>query len=153
MVVLAAVSLCLLGTYLLVSAVLYGVKDYVSDNYYIGRHPWVFSVVMGVSGALLLPAMMERGGEFRFLALFAVFGLLLVAVEPHYKVAKMHSVGALTALICGVGWVATFHPALVGGVVLAWFAYWLAKLPRPYYVGEVAAFGLIYGNLLLNEWI
>lgn len=146
---LVIVSMCLFALYLGVMALIYGVREYVSDNYYIGHHPWVFSVVMGVSGALLLPAMMERGGEFRFLALFAVFGLMLVAVEPHYKVAKMHSVGALTALVCGVGWVATFHPAFVGGVALAWFAYWRTKLPRPYYVGEVLAFGLIYGTLLI----
>ena len=150
MEILVMISLCLLGFYTGGMALKCGIKNYVSDNYYIGHSPWMFSVVIGVSGALLLPAMLEKGSSFQFLALFAVFGLLLVAAAPHYKVEKMHNIGAYMALICGVGWVATFHPIAVLVIVAAWGAYRVLDLPKPYYIGEVLAFCLIYGNLLFG---
>lgn len=149
MTILVLISAVIMLSYLSVMGVKYGVKNFVSDNYYIGRQSWLFSFVIGVVGALLLPPMLEKGGNFGFLALFAVFGLLLVAVEPHYKIEKMHSIGALMALICGVLWVATFKPILVAFAVVLWFGYKVLKFPKPYYVGEVLAFLLIYINLLL----
>ena len=146
---MAIVSAIVLSAYLIIMALCYGVKKYVSDNYYIGKWPWAFSTVIAVSGGLLLPPMLEKGGHAPFLALFAVFGLLIVALAPHYKVDKMHAVGAFTALICGVMWAMSFHTRIVACVTMAWCCYWAAKLPRPYYVGEVLAFGLIYGTLLI----
>lgn len=147
---MAIISAIILATYLIAMGLAYGVKEYVSDNYYIGRHPWLFSVVMAVSGGLMLPPMLEKGGAAPFLALFAVFGLLIVALAPHYKVDKMHAVGAFTALICGVMWAMSFHTRIVACVAMAWCCYWVAKLPKPYYVGEVLAFALIYGTLLMG---
>ena len=64
--------------------------------------------------------------------------------EPLYKVEKMHTIGAFTALICGTLWVATFHPFIVSFAWLFWGAYVLLKLPKPYYLGEVIALALIY---------
>lgn len=149
MTILVLISAVIMLSYLSVMGVKYGVKNFVSDNYYIGRQSWLFSFVIGVVGALLLPPMLDKGGNFGFLALFAVFGLLLVAVEPHYKIEKMHSIGALMSLTCGVLWVATFKPILVAFAVVFWLGYKVLKFPKPYYVGEVLAFLLIYINLLL----
>ena len=132
---MAIISLIILATYLIAMGLAYGVREYVSDNYYIGKHPWLFSVVMAVSGGLMLPPMLEKGGDAPFLALFAVFGLLIVALAPHYKADKM--------------WAMSFHTRIVACVTMVWCFYWAAKLPRPYYVGEVLAFGLIYGTLLI----
>ena len=146
---MAVISLIILATYLIAMGLAYGVREYVSDNYYIGKHPWLFSVVMAVSGGLMLPPLLEKGGDAPFLALFAVFGLLIVALAPHYKVDKMHAVGAFTALICGVMWAMSFHTRIVACVAMAWCCYWAAKLPKPFYVGEVLAFALIYGTLLI----
>nr|DAK17555.1 MAG TPA: hypothetical protein [Caudoviricetes sp.] len=149
MTILVLISAVIMLSYLSVMGFKYGVKKFVSDNYYIGRQSWLFSFVIGVVGALLLPPMLEKGGNFGFLALFAVFGLMLVAVEPHYKIEKMHSIGALMALICGVLWVMSFKPILVAFAVVFWFGYKVLKFPKPYYVGEVLAFLLIYISLLL----
>ena len=150
MVVLIAISLFLMATYLIGMAIRYGVKEYVSDNAYLGRCRWLFSAVMVLSPLTLLPAMLEKGGAALFLALFAVFGLCIVGIEPLYKVEKMHATGAFIALICGALWVATFHPLIVACVVVAWVAYLMLKLPNPYYVGEVATFTLIYANVLIE---
>jgi hypothetical protein len=141
---MAIISAIILATYLLVMALTCGVREYVSDNYYIGRHPWVFSLVLGISGGLLLPAMLDKGGNFQALALFAVFGLMMVAISPHYKVDKMHSVGALIALVSGVLWVVSFHPYITLLVIAGWLIYWKFKMSHPYYIGEVLAFILIY---------
>lgn len=145
---LAIISLIVLATYLVYMAVRYGVKEYVSDNYYVSKHNYMFTAVMLVVGITLLPSMMDKGGDFRLLSLFASFGLILVAMEPHYKAECMHAVGAVMALICGTLWVATFHPFIVGVTALCWVVYRLLNLPKPYYVGEVAALILIYYTII-----
>ena len=146
---LAIISLIVLATYLVYMAVRYGVKEYVSDNYYVSKHNYMFTVIMLAVGITLLPSMMDKGGDFRLLSLFASFGLILVAMEPHYKAERMHAVGAVVTLVSGTAWVATFHPITVSIALACWTAYKLLGLPKPYYWGEVAAFGLVYETILI----
>lgn len=148
MVVLTIISALVMVAYLATMAALYGTGDYVSDYAYMGKHRWLFSATMAISSITLLPVMLEKGGIAPFLALFAVFGLILVGGEPLYKKEKMHSIGAFMALICGTLWVATFHPFIVGVTALCWVVYRLLNLPKPYYVGEVAALILIYYTII-----
>ena len=149
MVVLTIISALVMVAYLATMVALYGIGDYVSDYAYMGKHRWLFSATMATSSITLLPVMMEKGGIAPFLALFAVFGLILVGGEPLYKKEKMHSIGAFTALICSTLWVATFHPIIVSIALACWTAYKLLGLPKPYYWGEVVAFGLVYGTILI----
>lgn len=148
MVVLTIISALVMVAYLATMTALHGIGEYVSDYAYMGKHRWLFSATMATSSITLLPVMMEKGGIAPFLALFAVFGLILVGGEPLYKKEKMHSVGAFTALICSTLWVATFHPFIVGVTALCWMVYRLLNLPKPYYVGEVAALILIYYTII-----
>ncbi len=148
MTVLYIISLLIMVAYLATMAALYGIGEYVSDYAYMGKHRWLFSATMATSSITLLPVMLEKGGIAPFLALFAVFGLILVGGEPLYKKEKMHSVGAFTALICGTLWVATFHPFIVGVTALCWVVYRLLNLPKPYYAGEVTALALIYYTII-----
>ena len=149
MMVLYIISLLIMVAYLATMAALHGIGEYVSDYAYMGKYRWLFSATMVTSSLTLLPVMMEKGGIAPFLALFAVFGLILVGGEPLYKKEKMHSVGAMTALICGTLWVATFHPILAGVTALCWVVYRLLNLPKPYYIGEVAALALIYYTIII----
>ena len=139
-----------MSIYLVGMGIRYGVKEYVSDNAYLGKYRWLFSAVMLLCSLTLLPVMLEKGGVAPFFALFAVFGLCIVGIEPLYKIEKMHATGAFIALICGALWVATFHPLIVACVAVTWVAYLMLKLPNPYYVGEVATFTLIYTNVLIE---
>lgn len=148
MMVLYIISLLIMVAYLGTMAALQGIGEYVSDYAYIGKYRWLFPATMVTSSLTLLPVMMEKGGIAPFLALFAVFGLILVGGEPLYKKEKMHSVGAFTALFCGTLWVVTFHPILAGVTALCWAVYRLFKLPKPYYIGEVAALALIYYTII-----
>ena len=149
MEILTIISLSIMSIYLVGMGIRYGVKEYVSDNAYLGRCRWLFSAVMVLSSLTLLPAMLEKGGVAPFLALFAAFGLCIVGIEPLYKVEKMHATGAFIALICGALWVATFHPFLVVGVTLSWGCYYLLKLPKPYCIGEVTTFVMIYITIII----
>ena len=149
MVVLIIISALVMVAYLATMTALYGTGDYVSDYAYMGKHRWLFSATMATSSITLLPVMMEKGGIAPFLAFFAVFGLVLVGGEPLYKKEKMHSIGAFTALICSTLWVATFHPIIVSIALACWTAYKLLGLPKPYYWGEVVAFGLVYATILI----
>lgn len=149
MEILKIISLSIMSIYLFGMGVRYGVKEYVSDNAYLGKYRWLFSVVMMLSSLTLLPVMLEKGGVAPFFALFAVFGLCIVGIEPLYKIEKMHAVGAFIALICGALWVATFHPFLVVGVTSSWGCYYLLKLPKPYYIGEVTTFVMIYITIII----
>lgn len=133
-----------MGAYLTAMAALHGIGEYVSDYAYMGKYRWLFSATMVTSSLTLLPVMMEKGGIAPFLAFFAIFGLVLVGGEPLYKVEKVHTVGAFTALVSGTLWVATFHPIIVSIALACWTAYKLLGLPKPYYWGEVIALALIY---------
>lgn len=151
MSVLAIMSFSVMSVYLITMAALYGVREYVSDNYYIGRHPWTFSVAMCTSAMLLLPVMLERGGSFQFFAFFACAGLVLVGVEPHYKSeysGKIHATGAISALIAGMLWSMTmcWQVAVVGTAM--WLFYCALFKKRRFYFGEVAALAVVYGTVL-----
>lgn len=150
MTALYIISLLIMVAYLATMAALHGIGEYVSDYAYIGKYRWLFSATMVTSSLTLLPVMLEKSGIAPFLALFAVFGLILVGGEPLYKKEKMHSIGAFTALICGTLWVAIFHPFIVGVTTLCWAVYRLLNLPKPYYIGEVTALVLIYGTILIR---
>lgn len=151
MMVLAVISFAVMSAYLITMAGLYGVREYVSDNYYIGRHPWIFSAVMCISALLLLPAMLDKGGGFQFLAFLACVGLVLVGVEPHYKSeysSKIHAGGAITALIAGMLWSMTICWQVAIIDASAWVIYCTLFKKRRYYVGEVAALAAVYGTVL-----
>ena len=142
-----------MSVYLITMAALYGVREYVSDNYYIGRHPWTFSVAMCTSAMLLLPAMLDQGGSFQFLAFFACAGLILVGVEPHYKSEycdRIHATGAISALVAGMGWSLAMCPTAAITSAAAWGIYCLLFRKRRYYFGEVAALAAVYGTVLFN---
>ena len=150
MMVLAVISFVVMSVYLITMAGLYGVREYVSDNYYIGRHPWTFSAVMCTSAMLLLPVMLERGGSFQFLAFFACAGLILVSVEPHYKseyCGRIHATGAISALVAGMGWSLSMCPVAAITSAAVWGMYCLFFKKRRYYFGEVAALMAVYGSV------
>ena len=147
MIGLVLFNIAMMTGYLLLMAYRYGVRDYVSDNYYISRRPWMFSIVMVSSAFTLLPVMLDKGG-LQFLAFLSAFGLALVGAEPHYKSRKAHAIGAYMALICGVGWCMSvaWLPTVVA---IALYTVYLFSIGRkPYYVGEVLALSDMYITLM-----
>lgn len=117
------VTLCI---YIVTMAMLHGVQEYVSDNFYVAYNKWLFSVVMVFAGFSFLPYMMELSECLGIFALLTSCGLILVGLEPHYKTEfgfLPHNIGAYTALIAGT-------------------IYSLALNPLPY-LCTLAVFGLV----------
>lgn len=151
MKVVAIISFILMAVYLLFCAIRYGVKGYVSDNYYIAKEKWLFSAMMMSTAVVLCPLMIAKGGDtWGFLGALAGFGLLLVGVEPHYKTyGKLaHNVGAWTACISSLIWSAIFHPYITGWLISSYIIYYFTIGKKSMYVGEVLVFALVYFNLL-----
>lgn len=147
---LVLVSLITIVVWLLYSALRYGVGEYVSDNYYITKEKWLFSVVMVLTAGLLLLPMLSKSEEYGCFAFLSCMGLILVGTEPHYKTyGKLaHNVGAWVTCISSVVWSAIFHPYITACVFFAYLAYYIAVGKKVMYVGEISVFALVYFNLL-----
>lgn len=147
---LVLISLLLMSSWLSYSAIRYGIGEYVSDNYYITKEKWLFSVIIVVTAGLLLLPMINRSEDYGCFAFFSCMGLILVGTEPHYKThGKLaHNIGAWTACISSVIWSAIFHPYVTGWVITSYIIYYFTIGKKPMYVGEILVLAIIYFNLL-----
>ena len=116
------ISFLLLGGFLLLAAMRFGVPAMVSDVYYqlqncagsevIGdkrkrNYGWVFTVVMVTCAILMLIPLLDSGKGVQFLAFLGCGGLMFVGAAPNYLDADaypIHKVGALVAAAGCVGW-------------------------------------------------
>ena len=147
---LVLISLITIVVWLLYSDLRYGTGEYVSDNYYITKEKWLFSVVMVLTAGLLFLPMLSKSEEYGCFAFLSCMGLILVGTEPHYKTyGKLaHNVGAWTACASSLIWSALFHPYITACVFFAYLAYYIAVGKKVMYVGEISVFALVYFNLL-----
>lgn len=138
---LAFISFLLLGGYLLLMALRFGIPNMVSDTYYqlqgctgsevIGdkhkqNYGWVFTLVMFVSAILMLIPLLDSGKGIQFLAFLGCVGLMFVGFVPRYLDSTEHIIhksAAITAAIGCVGWCASVSiiPTLV--ILTAYLAY------------------------------
>lgn len=122
MYILSVISFLLLGGFLLLAAMRFGVPSMVSDVYYqlqnctgsevIGdknkrNYGWVFTAVMVTCAILMLIPMLDSGKGVQFLAFIGCGGLMFVGAAPNYLDADaypIHKIGALVAASGCVGW-------------------------------------------------
>ena len=147
---LVLISLITIVVWLFYSALRYGTGEYVSDNYYITKEKWLFSVVMVLTAGLLFLPMLSKSEEYGCFAFLSCMGLILVGTEPHYKTyGKLaHNVGAWTACISSLIWSAIFHPYITGWLISSYIIYYFTIGKKNMYVGEISVFALVYFNLL-----
>ncbi len=145
---LSVSAFLLLGGYLLLMAMRFGVPDMVSDTFYqlqgtYGseivpfKKPmklgWLFTIVMVVSAFLMMMCMLDCGKGVSFMAFLGCVGLCFVGCAPNYcdkDEYKVHKAGAVTAAIGCVGWCLSvcWWVTLVISVIylaylaLSWFA-------------------------------
>ena len=119
---LVFISFLLLGGFLLLSAMRFGVPDMVSDTYYqlqstIGSEVldgktkrnfgWVFSLVMVLVAFLMLVALLDTGRGVQFLVFIGCSGLAFVGCAPNYydkTEYPVHKCAAIIAAVGCVGW-------------------------------------------------
>lgn len=118
---LSLISFLLLGVFLLLSAMRFGIPDMVSDTYYqlqgttgsevLGgktkrNFGWVFSVVMVLIAFLMMVAILDLGRGVQCLAFIGCAGLAFVGCAPNYlgDESRVHKIAALVAAAGCVGW-------------------------------------------------
>lgn len=171
MYVLSIVSFLMLGGFLLLAAMRFGVPAMVSDVYYqlhgctgsevIGdkrkrNYCWVFSAVMVASAILMLIPMLDTGKGVQFLAFLGCGGLMFVGFVPRYLDSSEHIIhksAAITAAIGCVGWCASVNliPTILLAIAVLIIYFPPAKKTKAVgcYWAEVAAFLDVY----LTYWI
>lgn len=172
MYILSVISFLLLGGFLLLAAMRFGVPAMVSDVYYqlqdctgsevIGdknkrNYGWVFTAVMVTCAVLMMVCMLDTGKGVQFLAFIGCVGLMFVGFAPNYldkDEQLIHKVGALVAASGCVGW--CLSVCWVPTAILA-FIYLLlvgysdddSECNHVLYMAEVAGFLDVY----ITYWI
>lgn len=171
MYVLSIISFLMLGGFLLLAAMRFGVPAMVSDVYYqlqncmgsevVGdkrkrNYGWVFTLIMFVSVILMLVSLLDSGKGIQFLAFLGCAGLMFVGFVPHYldnAEHAIHKAAAITAAIGCVGWCSSVNlaPTLLLAIAVLIIYFPPAKKPKTvgYYWAELAAFLDVY----LTYWI
>lgn len=147
MYVLSIISFLLLGGFLLLAAMRFGIPDMVSDVYYqlqnctdseiVGgkrkcNYGWVFTLVMFTSVILMLIPLLGSDKGIQCLVFLGCAGLMFVGAAPNYidkNTYPIHKVGAIVAAIGCVGWSVSINIYLTGMLAVAMlFALWFFNL-------------------------
>ena len=158
MVTLAIISAILFAIYLYVMAKLHGVQPSVSDNYYVTKHPWTFTLAMWTVAFTMLPPMLSATTEtFQFTAFLSCAGIAFVGAAAAYRQSltnTVHIAGAVTAALFAIVWAYTICPPLPT-IAIRTTAYILLAVRRhKIYWAEITAFAMTYltffVSLLIN---
>ena len=163
---LAFIAFLLLGGYLLLVALRFGIPNMVSDTYYqlqgcTGseivpfREPrnmgWIFSLVMVTVAFLMLICLLDTGRGIQFLAFLGCTGLCFVGCAPNYydrDACSVHKSAAIIAAAGSIGWCLSVSivPTLVILVAYLSYAYYSrgSKTRHPWYWAEVSGFADVF---------
>lgn len=148
MVTLAIISLVVFALYLLIMAKLHGIQPSISDNYYVSRHPWTFTLVMWLVAFSMLPPMLSATTEtFQFAAFLSCAGIAFVGAAAAYKQSMtntVHIAGAVTAALFAIVWAYTICPPLPTIAILTAAYILLAVRVHKVYWAEITAFAMTY---------
>lgn len=148
MVTLAIISAILFAIYLFCMAKLHGVQPSVSDNYYVSKHPWTFTLAMWTVAFTMLPPMLSATTEtFQFTAFLSCAGIAFVGAAAAYRQSMtntVHIAGAVTAALFAIVWAYTICPPLPTIAILTAVYILLAVRRHKVYWAEITAFIMTY---------
>lgn len=148
MTLLVLFSLAVFAIYLILMAKLHGVQPSVSDNYYVSKHSWTFTLAMWTVAFTMLPPMLSATTEtFQFTAFLSCAGIAFVGAAAAYRQSltnTVHIAGAATAGLMAIVWAYTVCPPLPTIAIIT-AAYLLVARPRhKVYWIELTAFIMTY---------
>lgn len=138
---LSLISFLLLGGFLSLSGMRFGIPDMVSDTYYQLQNTsgseilpfeeqrnmgWLFTVVMMVTSMLMLVCILDTGQGVQFLAFLGCSGLAFVGCSPNYldqTEGTVHKAAATIAAIGCVGWCLSVLPLPTLLIATAYMVY------------------------------
>ena len=145
---LAIISAILFAIYLFCMAKLHGVQPSVSDNYYVSKHPWTFTIAMWTVAFTMLPPMLSATTKtFQFTAFLSCAGIAFVGAAAAYKrtlTNTVHIAGAITAALFAIVWAYTICPPLPTIAILTAAYILLAVRRHKIYWAEITAFAMTY---------
>ena len=163
---LAFISFLLLGGYLLLMALRFGIPNMVSDTYYqlqgcTGseivpfRKPrnmgCIFSLLMVTVSFLMLICLLDTGRGIQFLAFLGCAGLCFVGCAPNYcdhDAYSVHKTAAIIAAVGSIGWCmsVSIFPTIVILTAYLSYAYYSmgCKTRHPWYWAEVSGFADVF---------
>ena len=148
MVILAIISAILFAIYLYVMAKLHGVQPSISDNYYVSKHPWTFTLAMWPVAFTMLPPMLSATTEtFQFTAFLSCAGITFVGAAAAYRQSMtntVHIAGAVTAALFAIILAYTICPPLPTIAILTAAYILLAVRRHKIYWAEITAFAMTY---------
>ena len=155
---LAIISAILFAIYLILMAKLHGVQPSVSDNYYVSKNPWTFTIAMWTVAFTMLPPMLSATTEtFQFTAFLSCAGIAFVGAAAAYRQSMtntVHIAGAITSALFAIIWAYTICPPLPTIAILTAAYILLAVRRHKIYWAEVTAFAMTYltffVSLLIN---
>lgn len=168
---LAFIAFLLLGGYLLLVALRFGIPNMVSDTYYqlqgcTGseiapfKYPrnmgWIFSLLMVMVSLLMLVCLLDTGRGIQFLAFLGCAGLCFVGCAPNYcdhDVYSVHKTAAIIAAVGSIGWCMSVcvAPTIVILTAYLFYAYHSrgSKTRHPWYWAEVSGFLNVFATYII----
>lgn len=170
---LSLISFILLGGFLLLSGVRFGIPDMVSDTYYQlqgdkGTHNtgWLFIIVMIATAMLMLACILDTGKGVQFFAFLGCTGLAFVGVTPNYidqSEGRIHKISAFIAAAGCTAWCLSVLPLPTILIAVGYAVYlmvtnlfkvlngiwYISKNVKfhPWYWAEVAAFADVFATV------
>lgn len=148
MTLLVLFSLAVFATYLIIMAMNYGIQPSISDNYYVSKHPWTFTLAMWLVAFTMLPPMLSATTEtFQFAAFLSCAGIAFVGAAAAYRQSMtntVHIAGAVTASLFAIVWAYTICPPLPTIAILTAVYILLAVRRHKIYWAEITAFTMTY---------
>ena len=118
---LTITSLVILMSYTVAVCIKFGIPTTLSESYYFIYKKYLFTLVMWLSGFLLLPPIMEMtGGNTQIIPFLSIIGIMIVGAAPRYKEQErtLHIMGATMAGFFSQLWIILYaYP----WTLLTWF--------------------------------
>ena len=148
MTLLVLFSLAVFATYLIIMSKLHGIQPSISDNYYVSKHPWTFTLAMWTVAFMMLPPMLSATTEmYQFTAFLSCAGIAFVGAAAAYKQSMtntVHTIGAVIAALFAVIWAYTICPPLPTIAILTAAYILIAVRRHKVYWAEITAFAMTY---------
>ena len=161
MLTLSIISAIILSSYLIITAIKFGLPDMISDTYYqLNKKGWIFSSVMLFTAISMLISILDTNQGIQCLAFLGCAGLAFVGCAPNYLVDyRVHKTAAIIASIGCIGWSFSVNYIITLSILGAYLIYLLfiylhinvqnmsrQEIPKthPWYFLELAGFVNVY---------
>ena len=164
---LTITSLVILMSYTVAVCIKFGIPTTLSESYYFIYKKYLFTLVLWLSGFLLLPPIMEMtGGDTQIIPFLSIIGIMIVGAAPKYKEQErtLHIIGATMAGFFSQLWIILYaYPwtLLTWAILIIWaigilieskLVEWSEELDKRkwFFWAEMLAFINLYLNIIFK---